>query len=184
MIPRGMSDQARDANCVKLKESVSDACGPINLVWRTRVISPEGVTGRLASPRSQGSFCRLNYGAAIRAEHSDRDASRALHYGRRAACLSYLSGLRRNVTPVQFCWQIHYNILSLRALAKRNLMVLYHRGAAIQPSITRQGNTFVARVCILNKDASSNSAYTFAVRSATAFVDGEPIPRCPFDSTA
>jgi hypothetical protein len=72
-------------------------------------------------------------------------------------------------------------------------MVLYHRGAAIQPSITRQGNTFVARACILKQDgectslgdlgqfASQNSAYEFAVRSATAFVDGEPMPRRPFN---
>jgi hypothetical protein len=71
-------------------------------------------------------------------------------------------------------------------------MVLYHRGAAIQPSIMRQGNTFIARACILKEDgestslgdlgqfASQNSAYEFAVRSATAFVDGEPMPLCPF----
>jgi hypothetical protein len=71
-------------------------------------------------------------------------------------------------------------------------MVLYHRGAAIQPSIARQGNTFVARACILKEDgestslgdlgqfASQNSAYEFAVRSATAFVDGKPMPRSPF----
>ena len=71
-------------------------------------------------------------------------------------------------------------------------MVLYHHGAAIQPSVTRQGNTFVARACILEEDgestslgdlgqfANQNSAYEFALRSATAFVDGEPMPRCPF----
>ena len=72
-------------------------------------------------------------------------------------------------------------------------MVLYHGGAAIQPSVMRQGNTFVARACILGEDgectslgnlgqfASQNSAYEFAVRSATAFVDGEPMPRRPFE---
>jgi hypothetical protein len=71
-------------------------------------------------------------------------------------------------------------------------MVLYHRGAVIQPSTTRYGNTFIARACILEEDgestslgnlgqfASQISAYEFAVRSATAFVNGEPMPRCPF----
>jgi hypothetical protein len=58
-------------------------------------------------------------------------------------------------------------------------MVLYHRGAAIQPSVTREGNAFVARAVILEEDgeatslgmlgqfASQNSAYEFALRSAT-----------------
>jgi hypothetical protein len=36
-------------------------------------------------------------------------------------------------------------------------MVLYHRGAAIQASVTRQGNTFVARACILEEDGESTS---------------------------
>jgi hypothetical protein len=56
----------------------------------------------------------------------------------------------------------------------------------------RQGNTFIARACILEEDgestslgnlgqfANQNCAYEFALRSATAFVDGEPMPRCPF----
>ena len=71
-------------------------------------------------------------------------------------------------------------------------MVLRYRGATIQPSSMRCGNTFVARACILNEDgestslgdlgqfASQNCAYEFAVRCATAFVDGAPMPRCPF----
>jgi hypothetical protein len=71
-------------------------------------------------------------------------------------------------------------------------MVLYHRGAAIQASSIRCGNTFIARACILKEDgestslgnlgqfASQNCAYEFAVRCATAFVDGAPLPRCPF----
>ncbi|WP_345814194.1 hypothetical protein AAGS40_07385 [Paraburkholderia sp. PREW-6R] len=71
-------------------------------------------------------------------------------------------------------------------------MVLYHRGAAIQPSSTRCGNTYMARVCILKEDgestslgnlgqfASRNCAYAFAVRCATAYVDGLPLPRSPF----
>nr|WP_075584322.1 hypothetical protein [Caballeronia glathei] len=77
-------------------------------------------------------------------------------------------------------------------------MVLYHHGAAIQASAIRKGNTFVARACILEEDgestslgnlgqfANQNSAYQFAIRSATAFVDGEPLPRSPIlgDPTA
>jgi hypothetical protein len=72
-------------------------------------------------------------------------------------------------------------------------MLLYHHGAAIQPSITRQGNTFIARACILKEHgestslgnlgqfANQSSAFEFAVRSATAFLDGEPLPRSPFE---
>jgi len=71
-------------------------------------------------------------------------------------------------------------------------MVLYHRGAAIQPSSIRSGNTFIARACILKEDgestslgnlgqfASASCAYEFAVRCATAFVEGMPMPRSPF----
>ena len=74
-------------------------------------------------------------------------------------------------------------------------MVLYHRGAAIAPSSTRCGNTFIARACVLKEDgesvslgnlgefASQGCAYEFAVRCATAFVDGTPMPRCPFGGT-
>jgi hypothetical protein len=71
-------------------------------------------------------------------------------------------------------------------------MVLFHRGAAIQASTIGYGNTFVARACILKEDGESTSlgdlgqfasqtcAYEFAVRCASAFVDGVPMPRSPF----
>lgn len=71
-------------------------------------------------------------------------------------------------------------------------MVLYHHGAAIQPCVTRHGNTFRAGASILEEDgeatslgvlgefASRRCAFEFAVKSAAAFVDGEPLPRCPF----
>jgi hypothetical protein len=72
-------------------------------------------------------------------------------------------------------------------------MILYHRGAAIQPSVTRNGSAFIACAVILEEDgeatslgilgefASSNCAYEFALRSATAFINGEPMPRPPFE---
>ncbi|MGF6726693.1 hypothetical protein P3T43_006083 [Paraburkholderia sp. GAS41] len=75
-------------------------------------------------------------------------------------------------------------------------MVLYHRGAAIQPSSIRSGNTYIARACILKEDGESTSlgnlgqfaspscAYEFAVRCATAFVNGLPLPRCPFGASS
>ncbi|MFM0667074.1 hypothetical protein PQQ78_05325 [Paraburkholderia sediminicola] len=75
-------------------------------------------------------------------------------------------------------------------------MVLIHRGAAIQASTVRHGNTFVARACILKEDgesvslgdlgqfASRNCAYEFAVRCASAFVDGMPMPRSPFSRSS
>jgi len=71
-------------------------------------------------------------------------------------------------------------------------MVFYHHGAAIQPFVTRQRNMFLAHVFILEEDgkptslghlgqfANRDCAYEFAVRSAIAFVDGEPMPRAPF----
>jgi hypothetical protein len=52
-------------------------------------------------------------------------------------------------------------------------MVLYHHGAAIQPCATSLGN--------LGEFASQEGAFAFAVSSATAFVDGEPLPRSPFE---
>src|ERR1700676_2530680 len=78
---------------------------------------------------------------------------------------------------------------SMRGVA----MVLYHHGAAIQPCVTKHGKAFVARASILAEDgeatslgnlgefASQECAFAFAVRSATAFVDGEPLPRSPFE---
>jgi hypothetical protein len=75
-------------------------------------------------------------------------------------------------------------------------MVLFHRGAAIQASTIRSGHTFVARACILKEDgestslgdlgqfASQNCAYEFAVRCASAFVEGLPMPRSPFGNSS
>jgi hypothetical protein len=71
-------------------------------------------------------------------------------------------------------------------------MILYHRGAAIQPSVTRAGHIFYARASILEEDgeatslgdlgvfASRDCAYRFAVRCGSAFVDGESLPLPPF----
>ena len=70
-------------------------------------------------------------------------------------------------------------------------MHFYHHGVAIQPSVSRSGNTFVARVSILEEDgaatslgnlghfANRESAFAFAVRCGTAFVDDEPMPLPP-----
>ena len=74
-------------------------------------------------------------------------------------------------------------------------MIYYHHGAAIWPSVVREGNLFLARVCILKKDgeatslgnlgpfANRTSAFDFAVRCASAFVDGDPLPRSPLQLT-
>lgn len=70
-------------------------------------------------------------------------------------------------------------------------MLVYHRGVAIQPSVAKSGSTFVARVSILEEDgeatslgdlgyfANRQSAFAFAVRCGTAFVDDQPLPRAP-----
>ncbi|QYD67061.1 hypothetical protein KZJ38_11630 [Paraburkholderia edwinii] len=70
-------------------------------------------------------------------------------------------------------------------------MLFYHHGVAIQPSVTKTGHTFVARVSILEEDgeatslgnlgyfANRQSAFAFAVRCGTAFVDDEPMPAPP-----
>lgn len=75
-------------------------------------------------------------------------------------------------------------------------MVLFHRGAAIQASTVRHGHMFVGRACILKEDGESTSlgdlgpfaspvcAYEFAVRCASAFVEGAPLPRCPFGKSS
>lgn len=75
-------------------------------------------------------------------------------------------------------------------------MVLFHRGAAIQASAIRHGHMFVGRACILKEDGESTSlgdlgpfaspacAYEFAVRCASAFVDGVPMPRCPIGKSS
>jgi hypothetical protein len=75
-------------------------------------------------------------------------------------------------------------------------MHFYHQGVAIQPSVARSGNTYVARVSILEEDgdatslgdlghfANQQSAFAFAVRCGTAFVDDEamPLPPCSIRS--
>ncbi|CAB3756413.1 hypothetical protein [Paraburkholderia humisilvae] len=72
-------------------------------------------------------------------------------------------------------------------------MIFYHHGAAIQPSAVRHGNVFLARACILEEDGEATSlgdlgafanrisAFEFAISYATAFVDGDPLPRSPFE---
>ncbi|WP_240057160.1 hypothetical protein [Paraburkholderia azotifigens] len=70
-------------------------------------------------------------------------------------------------------------------------MYFVHHGVAIQPSVSRAGNTFVARVSILEEDgemtslgelgqfADRESALAFAVRCGTAFAENEPLPELP-----
>jgi hypothetical protein len=72
-------------------------------------------------------------------------------------------------------------------------MVFYHHGAAIHASATRNGNMFIARAAILEEDGEATSlgdlglfssragACQFAVKYAMAFVDRQPLPRCPFE---
>ncbi len=74
-------------------------------------------------------------------------------------------------------------------------MIFYHHGAAVQPTVVREGNLFFARVCILEEDGEATSlgnlgpfanrisAFDFALRYASAFVDGDPLPRSPFLAT-
>jgi hypothetical protein len=74
-------------------------------------------------------------------------------------------------------------------------MIIYHRGAAFLPSATRIGNSFVATASILEEDghstslgklgafASRDGALGFAVRCATAFIDGDDLPLPPFQLT-
>jgi hypothetical protein len=74
-------------------------------------------------------------------------------------------------------------------------VIFYHHGAAIQPSVVREGNLFLARVCILAEGGEATSlgdlgpfanrisAFDFAIRCASAFVDGVPLPRSPFQAT-
>ncbi|SAL84125.1 hypothetical protein AWB67_06597 [Caballeronia terrestris] len=71
-------------------------------------------------------------------------------------------------------------------------MILYHRGIAFQPSVSRLGKTFVATASILEEDghatslgklgvfANKDGALGFAVRCATAFIDGDDMPLPPF----
>ena len=73
-------------------------------------------------------------------------------------------------------------------------MVIYHRGAAFTPVVSRMGPAFIARASILEEDghttslgelgvfANEESAYRFAVACATAFIDGENPPVPPFNA--
>ncbi|KAK42399.1 hypothetical protein BG58_03795 [Caballeronia jiangsuensis] len=70
-------------------------------------------------------------------------------------------------------------------------MVIYHHGAAVQPSVVHVGHTFVARALVQNEDretesrlnlgtfANKNAAMQFAILSALAYVDGKPLPHAP-----
>jgi len=70
-------------------------------------------------------------------------------------------------------------------------MHFFHHGVAIRPSVSKVGNTFIARVSILEEDgeatslgdlgqfANRESAFAFAVRCGTAFADHEPLPVPP-----
>ena len=74
-------------------------------------------------------------------------------------------------------------------------MIIYHRGAAFQPAVTRVGNAFMATASILEEDghatslgklgvfANRDGALGFAVRCATAFIDGDDLPPPPFELT-
>ncbi|MFM0327885.1 hypothetical protein [Caballeronia glebae] len=71
-------------------------------------------------------------------------------------------------------------------------MIIYYRGVAIRPSVARVGRSFAARASILEEDghptslgmlgmfANESSAFHFAVRCASAFVDGDDMPLPPF----
>jgi hypothetical protein len=71
-------------------------------------------------------------------------------------------------------------------------MIIYHRGAAFRPNITRSGNAFLASALLFEEDghatslgklglfASEDGAISFAVRCATAFIEGDDMPLPPF----
>jgi len=75
-------------------------------------------------------------------------------------------------------------------------MVIYHLGAAFEPSVTRKGAAFVARASILEEDgqstslgelgvfANEESALKFAVWYAAAFIEGQDLPVPPLRSTS
>ncbi|MFM0197506.1 hypothetical protein PQQ65_30865 [Paraburkholderia strydomiana] len=70
-------------------------------------------------------------------------------------------------------------------------MHFFQHGVAIQPSVSKSGKAFIARVSILEEDgeatslgvlgqfANRESAFAFAVRCGIAFVDDEPLPTPP-----
>jgi len=71
-------------------------------------------------------------------------------------------------------------------------MIIYHRGAAFEPAASRVGNAFAATASILEEDghatslgrlgifANEDGAIEFAVRCATAFIEGDSMPIPPF----
>ncbi|KXV03221.1 hypothetical protein CR51_18745 [Caballeronia megalochromosomata] len=75
-------------------------------------------------------------------------------------------------------------------------MILYHRGAAFQTGVTRAGTTFIATASIFEEDghatslgqlgvfANEDGAHGFALRCATAFIDGDELPLPPFQHAA
>jgi hypothetical protein len=74
-------------------------------------------------------------------------------------------------------------------------MNFFHRGVPLELSVTPLGNAFVASALILEEDghatslgklgifANAEGALKFAVRSATAFIDGDVLPLPPFQAT-
>jgi hypothetical protein len=70
-------------------------------------------------------------------------------------------------------------------------MVIYHGGAIITPIVAPKGTAFEAGAKVSYEDgnekslgvlghfASAQAAMRFAITSATAFVDGDPLPRPP-----
>jgi hypothetical protein len=71
------------------------------------------------------------------------------------------------------------------------VVLIYHRGVPIEPSVEKSGNTFVAHVSIIEEDgeatslgnlghfANRQSAVAFAIRCGAAFVDEAPMPKPP-----
>jgi hypothetical protein len=76
---------------------------------------------------------------------------------------------------------------------RERIMIIYHRGAAFEPNVTRSGNAFVASASVLEEDghatslgklglfANEEGAINFAVRCATAFIEGDDMPVAPFE---
>ncbi|VXC84409.1 conserved hypothetical protein [Burkholderia sp. 8Y] len=69
-------------------------------------------------------------------------------------------------------------------------MIVYLGGTAFEPMVTRNGNTFVSSASILEDGhstslgkwgffANEDCAIDFAIRSATAFIEGNELPVPP-----
>jgi hypothetical protein len=70
-------------------------------------------------------------------------------------------------------------------------MIIYHGKAAFEPNVRRNGSAFVATASIFEEDgqqrslgelgifASEQCAMLFAVKAATAFIEGEDLPVPP-----